>query len=62
MSTTDGITSKEEIEKASREDLVAYLESWGFQCYDHETTDQLRDAALDNWRTENGGEVDSDEE
>ncbi len=32
--------------------LIAYLEGWGFQCYDHETTDELRAAALENFETE----------
>ena len=37
---------------ASRKQLIAYLESWGYQCYDKETTAELRRAALLNWDTE----------
>ena len=47
------ISSRADIQSASREELIAYLEAWGFQCYDHETTDELRQAALENWDTEN---------
>jgi hypothetical protein len=42
----------EEIKQATRDELIAYLEGWGFQCYDHETTSELRDAALENATTE----------
>lgn len=48
----DNPTTREEIERASRAELVEYLEAWGFQCYDHETTDELRAAALENFDTE----------
>lgn len=48
----EAILSRSELETAKREDLVAYLEGWGFQCYDHETVDELREAALENWDTE----------
>ena len=44
--------TKRELERASREQLIAYLESWGFACYDHESTDELRTAALLNHQTE----------
>jgi hypothetical protein len=54
MSAADTISSRDEIQTASREQLVAYLENWGFQCYDSESTDELREAALQNWDTENG--------
>lgn len=37
-----------DLEAADREALVAYLESWGFACYDHEPTEVLRTAALLN--------------
>ncbi len=42
----------DEIRQATRAELVAYLECWGFQCYDSETDDELRDAALENYDTE----------
>ena len=35
----------DEVKGASREELVRYLENRGFQCYDHEPTDELREAA-----------------
>lgn len=44
--------SRAELLQASREELVAYLEGWGFQCYDSESTEELRAAALDNYVTE----------
>lgn len=44
--------NREEILYASRTSLTLYLESWGFQCYAHETTDELRCAALNNYATE----------
>ncbi len=44
--------TREDLQRASREELVAYLEGWGFQCYDSETTDDLRAAALENHATE----------
>lgn len=44
--------SRQEIEQMTRDELVKYLESWGFQCYDSETTDELREAALENFDTE----------
>jgi hypothetical protein len=42
----------QEIKRMTRKELIAYLESWGFQCYAHETTGELRKAALENHRTE----------
>ena len=44
---------RQEIENATRAELIGYLESWGFQCYDSESTDELRAAALENFDTEN---------
>jgi len=44
--------TREELARASRAELVAYLGAWCFQCYDSETTDELRDAALANYDTE----------
>lgn len=41
-----------EIDTMTRAELIAYLEGWGFQCYDNETTAQLRDAARENHQTE----------
>ncbi len=44
-----------DIKLASRGELETYLQSWGFQVYDHESTDELRDAALENCSTEGDG-------
>ncbi len=44
--------SREEILQATRDELVAYLESWGFACYDHESTEELRTCALLNFELE----------
>jgi hypothetical protein len=42
----------EELESATRQQLVTYLQGWGFQCYDHESDADLRRAALENAHTE----------
>lgn len=47
--------NEQEIRAASRKELENYLRGWGFQVYDHESTDQLREAALENLRTEGEG-------
>jgi hypothetical protein len=46
------ITTAQDIKDADRPTLIAYLEGWGFQCYDSETDDDLREAALENFMTE----------
>jgi len=40
------------LKNATRKQLIAYLENWGYQCYDKETTGELRKAALQNFATE----------
>ena len=42
----------EDIRRASRDELVAYLEVWGTACYDDESTWLLREAAIDTFNTE----------
>ena len=42
----------EEVRRASRQELVAYLESWGTACYDDESTSLLREAAVETFETE----------
>jgi hypothetical protein len=44
--------TRNDIRHANRDELIAYLESWGFQCYTWETTRELRVAALENHDTE----------
>lgn len=43
-----GVTRRD-LERANRSELVAYLEARGTACYDHEATELLREAALDDW-------------
>ena len=45
-------SSLEEVQNASRQELVQYLESWGTACYDDESTSLLREAAIDTFKTE----------
>jgi len=40
------------LKQANRSELITYLESWGFACYDNEPTEKLREAALLNQETE----------
>jgi hypothetical protein len=44
-----------QLQNADRWELVVYLEYWGYQVYDHETTDELRAVALANHDTEEAG-------
>ena len=47
------ILCREDIATATREELVVLLEGdFSIQCYDHESTDVLREAAYQNWDTE----------
>ena len=47
------ILCRDDISAATRNELVALLEGdFCIQCYDHETTDELREAAYQNWDTE----------
>ena len=45
--------SRRDLERASRSELVDYLEARGSACYDDESTELLRAAALDDWDGEN---------
>jgi hypothetical protein len=45
-------TCLKEVQNASRQELVQYLESWGTACYDDESTSLLREAAIDTFKTE----------
>lgn len=44
--------TEDDINDMDRKELIQHLESWGFQCYDWESTDELRAAALENLNTE----------
>ena len=37
------------LKEATREELVKYLEEWGFACHDNEDTEKLRVAAIQNY-------------
>ena len=41
--------TRRDLERATRTELVEYLESRGSACYDNESTELLRAAALDDW-------------
>ena len=41
--------SRRDLERASRAELVDYLESRGSACYDNESTELLREAALEDF-------------
>ena len=41
--------TRRDLERATRSELVEYLESRGSACYDYESTELLRAAALDDW-------------
>ena len=47
--------SRRDLERASRSELVDYLEARGSACYDDESTELLRAAALDDWDGEYNG-------
>jgi len=44
--------SVEDIQRASREEIIQYLEGWGVACYDDESTSLLREAAIETFETE----------
>lgn len=44
--------SRRDLERACRSELVDYLEARGSACYDSESTELLREAALDDWDNE----------
>jgi hypothetical protein len=47
------ILCREDIRTATRDELVALLEGdFCIQCYDHETTGELREAAYQSWDVE----------
>ena len=47
--------SRRDLERASRQELIEYLEARGSACYDYESTSLLREAALDDWDDEYSG-------
>lgn len=47
--------NRAEIKTAGRKALIRYLESWGTACYDDESTELLRECALENHDTEGDG-------
>ena len=58
MAENIAILCRADIAAATREELVALLEGdFCIQCYDHESTAELRDAAYECWNTEFGEEI-----
>lgn len=58
LETYSGIfmaVSRRDLERATRSELVDYLEARGSACYDDESTELLREAALDDWDGEYSG-------
>ena len=47
--------SREYLETARRHQLIEWLELRGVACYDDESTELLRDCALQDWDDENEG-------
>ncbi len=47
--------NRRDLERATRSELIEYLESRGSACYDYESTELLRAAALDDWDGECNG-------
>jgi hypothetical protein len=45
-------TCLSEVQIATRDELIQYLESWGTACFDDESTSLLREAAIDTFETE----------
>lgn len=45
---------RNEINRWSRAELVEYLEKWGYQVYDYESDEDLRDTVFQNAKTEGG--------
>ena len=39
----------QQLQQMTREQLIKHLELRGFACYDHETTDLLRETAIEDW-------------
>ncbi len=53
MKINFSILCREDIAEATRDELVILLEDdFSCQCYDSESTDELRAAAYQNWDTE----------
>lgn len=47
--------TRQELQTANRDQLQAYLESWGAAVFDTEPTELVRQAALENHQTEGDG-------
>ena len=45
-------TCLSDVQRATRDELIQYLESWGTACFDDESTSLLREAAIDTFETE----------
>ena len=50
-------SSVEDIQRAGREEIIQYLEGWGFAVYDNERTEDLRDASIGCFQAEAEGQL-----
>ena len=46
------MNSLQDVYNATRAEIVQYLEDWGYACYDSECDEELKYAAICNYRTE----------
>ena len=44
--------SLQDIQRMDRTELISYLESRGCACYDNESTELLRETAIEDWEGE----------
>ena len=47
----------DELQRATRQQIVAYLEARGTACYEHESTELLRQVAVEDILSESDGSV-----
>tara|TARA_E500000331_G_C17153000_1_gene668233 strand:- start:469 stop:651 length:183 start_codon:yes stop_codon:yes gene_type:complete len=45
-------TSLQQLQQMTRAELVSHLEGRGFACYDYESTELLRQTAVEDWEGE----------
>lgn len=40
--------TKNDIDSMTRDEVIEFLESWGYQCYDYESTSYLKECAYEH--------------
>lgn len=55
------MTTEADIRAMNRDQLVEHLTDRGFKCYDHELVENLRDAALEDYRCEHESEEEDED-